>query len=699
MAKSPFSRPRRVRWRRAAQATAASFDLGLDAELKTVASAAEACALLASQAAILRFGELLLEREPVEAVECMRFALGRAATLDEECAARMALESALRTAVPRWHFPMLNDRIRNEAYDEALRRSVAPGSRVLDIGCGTALHSIFAARHGAASVLAVDMDAALCEVARSVKERHVDVAGRIEVVNVSSLDIDDGAFDVIVCELFDAVVLGESILPTLHHARDNLLKRNGVIIPSCALITAMPICSAALRSKHTLNPDVPEILSCMTLLTEDTYTCETLHEYPHTPLASAQQVLKIDFPGTMRGAGPVTTFDICTPGTVDGIAVWFAAELVKGVWLDTAPGRNDCAWQHGLFYVAGGVEVESGDRLDVLCSFCGEDLQFQLSLCKAAEMGVSSASPRDALSQKVWLDGGEPTLGARWVDLVSSATPVGGLAVPESQWMDINDGTWWRSVRQAVIETKPDLVVDLSRDIPVAAMMAASEGKCRAYSAADRDLALGPLQILDGLWMSKKCSGEELLSSVLQDDQCSSGNSVLLHAKLTDSGGALRPEAMEAMMQAGALLRQSGCNIIAAPPSLTIWICGLEAPRLAQRSRTIPGLQCGVDVSPMDDWSVPSFFGDDLCGARALTDRVAALTVDLSVLQDITVRVTIVASCSGELTALQYSTDGGGNGNGGGVLLQRSRSIHAGSKLDVDVRFCRFGLILAEVPQ
>jgi len=202
-------------------------------------------------AAILRFGQLLQEREPVEAVECMRFALGRATTPDEECAARVALESALQTAVPRWHFPMLNDRARNEAYDKALRRSVAPGFRVLDIGCGTALHSIYAARHGAAYVLAVDMDAALCEVARSVVNRHADVSDRIEVVHVSSLDIEDDKFDLIVCELFDAVVLGESILPTLHHARDNLLKRNGVIIPSCAMVTAMPICSPSLRSKHS----------------------------------------------------------------------------------------------------------------------------------------------------------------------------------------------------------------------------------------------------------------------------------------------------------------------------------------------------------------------------------------------------------------------------------------------------------------
>src|SRR6266705_6548818 len=42
-------------------------------------------------------------------------------------------ESAIR-AIPRWHFAMLNDLERNDAFATALERVVLPGSFVLDIG-------------------------------------------------------------------------------------------------------------------------------------------------------------------------------------------------------------------------------------------------------------------------------------------------------------------------------------------------------------------------------------------------------------------------------------------------------------------------------------------------------------------------------------------------------------------------------------
>lgn len=56
-------------------------------------------------------------------------------------------------AVDRWHFPMLNDRRRNEAFREAIFRH-ARGKTVVDIGAGCGLLSMYALAGGAAQVLA-----------------------------------------------------------------------------------------------------------------------------------------------------------------------------------------------------------------------------------------------------------------------------------------------------------------------------------------------------------------------------------------------------------------------------------------------------------------------------------------------------------------------------------------------------------------
>lgn len=59
------------------------------------------------------------------------------------------------SSIPQWHYDMLHDQQRNEAYETAIARAVATkrlGSQgpvhVLDMGTGTGLLSMFAARQG-----------------------------------------------------------------------------------------------------------------------------------------------------------------------------------------------------------------------------------------------------------------------------------------------------------------------------------------------------------------------------------------------------------------------------------------------------------------------------------------------------------------------------------------------------------------------
>src|SRR5215467_3853117 len=65
--------------------------------------------------------------------------------------AKANLRSAYHGVVPPWHFAMMDDRRRNEAYEAAIRRAVK-GKRVLDIGTGAGLLALIAARAGASHV-------------------------------------------------------------------------------------------------------------------------------------------------------------------------------------------------------------------------------------------------------------------------------------------------------------------------------------------------------------------------------------------------------------------------------------------------------------------------------------------------------------------------------------------------------------------
>jgi len=90
------------------------------------------------------------------------------------------------------------DRCKKKLVDENVR----PGSRVLEIGCGTGTMAILAALRGA-EVLAFDVSGAMLEVAR----RKVDASGMasriaLEEMGVSGTDkLDDERFDLVMSTL------------------------------------------------------------------------------------------------------------------------------------------------------------------------------------------------------------------------------------------------------------------------------------------------------------------------------------------------------------------------------------------------------------------------------------------------------------------------------------------------------------------
>ena len=67
-----------------------------------------------------------------------------------------------------WHYAMMNDRQRNDAFYAALAEVVTANSIVLDIGAGSGLLSLMAAKLGAQSVLAIEANQDIAELARAV---------------------------------------------------------------------------------------------------------------------------------------------------------------------------------------------------------------------------------------------------------------------------------------------------------------------------------------------------------------------------------------------------------------------------------------------------------------------------------------------------------------------------------------------------
>ena len=115
---------------------------------------------------------------------------------------------------------MLNDRLRNQAYDNAIRkavhtlRSINPLAHIdcLDIGAGTGILSMFAARAEADHVYAAEMSRVFCQVAQECITRN-GFEKSITVLHANSNDLTvpqsiPTPVSLIFTELVDSGLLG-----------------------------------------------------------------------------------------------------------------------------------------------------------------------------------------------------------------------------------------------------------------------------------------------------------------------------------------------------------------------------------------------------------------------------------------------------------------------------------------------------------
>jgi len=142
---------------------------------------------------------------------------------------------ALRRKVPRWHFPMLHDEVRNQAFQDGLEHFVDPSAIVFEIGTGSGILAMMAARAGARHVYTCEKESLIADAARE-NIRKNGYEDRITVIAKKSTDLTVGTdlpekADMFIAEIVDNQLLGENVLPLMEDAKSRLLKLNAIILP------------------------------------------------------------------------------------------------------------------------------------------------------------------------------------------------------------------------------------------------------------------------------------------------------------------------------------------------------------------------------------------------------------------------------------------------------------------------------------
>lgn len=294
------------------------------------------------------------------------------------------MSSMVNRSIQRWHFPMINDTPRNLAFREAIRTLIKAGDTVLDIGTGSGLLAMMAAQSGAETVYACDDNPKIATTAGEVI-RCNGLTDRIKVIPKRSTDLRLGSdiltrCDVLICEIFDAGVLGEDALWTIKNAFETVLKPDARILPSGVRVWAAPVESEELAGYFKVNEVCGFDLTPFNGLKDSRLLQIDLHRVSKRYLSDPFIALDIHFGPDLELAGRnELKFEATRSGQCHGFVFWYELLNEGTPFLNTGPAQENTHWRQAFLPMpANAADLEEGSTYDLLVRYARFILWFEL---------------------------------------------------------------------------------------------------------------------------------------------------------------------------------------------------------------------------------------------------------------------------------------------------------------------------------
>jgi len=289
--------------------------------------------------------------------------------------------NSIRLAI---HGAMLADQRRNEALARAVAAIVRPGDVVVDVGAGSAILAMLAARAGARRVYALE----LSSLALAPRElvRHNGLADVVEVEQCHSAHWDPPEpADAVVCETIGFAVFDEGFRGSLVDARERMLRPGGRLLPAAVRVLAAPVSPV---------PGVPDITCLDELCGLDfgplAEVFRRVYQRGYFPrdheLSEPVTLWRVDC-YTMTADEPLETearFRVARGGILAGFVLWFEAELAPGIVMDNRSPDPGNHWGQALLPVPR-RRVEPGAELGLRLALDDQAKRFTISWTEMTE--------------------------------------------------------------------------------------------------------------------------------------------------------------------------------------------------------------------------------------------------------------------------------------------------------------------------
>ena len=249
---------------------------------------------------------------------------------------------------------LLGQKTRLAKFNEAIKRVVSTDDYVVDIGTGSGVLAILAAKAGARRVTAIDVNQESIEYAREAALMN-GVNDRIDFVEGHFANfVPEERADMVICEMLSSIMLIEQQVPACAHAVENILKPQGKIIPQQATIYLVPVESRLMIDRFDFEQiRFPKVMQ--------TTSPDTVRD-----LADAKLLTELDFTDNSSNSqiDETLNFEVVSDGTIHGLVGLFESRLVEDIMLKMEDG-----WKQLFLPLEQPMKVERGNEFTVRVAY------------------------------------------------------------------------------------------------------------------------------------------------------------------------------------------------------------------------------------------------------------------------------------------------------------------------------------------
>ena len=263
------------------------------------------------------------------------------------------------------HRLMLRDKVRNAAFAQAISKQVRPGDVVVDLGAGTGLLSMMAAKAGAKRVHAIEA-ADVCELGKKItKQNGFDKIITWHHAPSYEVTLKQKA-DVLMSETLGSHPFEECTHEFIADARQRLCVADACIVPKTVGVFVAAAEQVAQRDDWDLFSQ-PVAGFDLSLLRDATLSQMYAQEIAESALISAPVLLESVELGdtTPSKRKRSATLTMTRAGTLTQVVQWFELDLGAGVTLSTSPSAPLTHWRQIHYPLADPIRVSKGHKVTV----------------------------------------------------------------------------------------------------------------------------------------------------------------------------------------------------------------------------------------------------------------------------------------------------------------------------------------------